>query len=207
MAIDISETRLERSELQLWLAWALATAVGMIVGFTPFAFMLAELDLLLLRILVPLWAGFLVGLLQWLVLRPYLTHSVDWILHGGAGWALGYALGLLVIQLIGANPLGRVVGYVLFGVMVAGLQWPMLRREVPNVLAWVAASVVGWALGAYLGGVLVGLIWAGTDPNPAAAAAVMAGTTGLVAGAITGLALVWMARQPEPASMAGPKRP
>jgi hypothetical protein len=179
----------------------------MIVGFTPFAFMLAELDLLLLRILVPLWAGFLVGLLQWLVLRPYLTHSVDWILHGGAGWALGYALGLLVIQLIGANPLGRVVGYVLFGVMVAGLQWPMLRREVPNVLAWVAASVVGWALGAYLGGVLVGLIWAGTDPNPAAAAAVMAGTTGLVAGAITGLALVWMARQPEPASMAGPKRP
>jgi hypothetical protein len=201
MAIDIDEAKVNRSEVTLWLAWTLATAAGMILGFVPFAFFVADLNLLLMRILLPLLAGVLVGLFQWLVLRPYLTHSVDWVLNGGAGWALGFALGLLVIQAMGRSPLGQLAAYVLFGLIVAGLQWPVLRREIPHVAPWVAASIVGWALGAYLSQASLGLLAAGGgEVNQVLSSLVIAGLTGLVAGAITGLALVWIVRQPDRAA-------
>jgi hypothetical protein len=197
MAIDLDEAKVNRSEFRLWLSWTLATAAGMILGFVPFALLMDNLNLLLVRILLPLVAGVLVGLFQWLVLRPYFTQAVEWVLQNGAGWALGFALGLLVIQAMGKNPLGAVLGYALFGLIVGALQWPMLRREVPHVTAWVIASVIGWALGAYLGGAALNVLAAGGEVSQGLESAVISGVTGLVAGAITGLALVWIARQPD----------
>jgi hypothetical protein len=197
MAIDLDEAKVNRSEFRLWLAWTLATAAGMILGFAPFALLIPDLPLLFVRIVLPLVAGVLVGLLQWLVLRPYLTRAVDWVVHGGAGWALGFALGLLVIHAVGRNPLGAVLGYLLFGLIIGALQWPMLRREIPLVTAWVIASVLGWALGAWLGGAALNVLAAGGEVSPVVSSAVIAGVTGLVAGAVTGLVLVWIVRQPD----------
>jgi hypothetical protein len=203
MAIDLDEAKVNRSEFNLWLGWTLATAAGMILGFVPFAFLAPDVNLLVIRFLLPLVAGVLVGLFQWLVLRPYLTRAVDWVFHGGAGWALGFALGLLVIQTVGRNPLGVVLGYALFGLIIGGLQWPMLRREIPHVTAWVLASIVGWALGAYLGGAALNLLAAGGAVSQVLSSTVISGITGLAAGAITGLALVWIVRQPDVAAAPG----
>ncbi|MEP7359093.1 MAG: hypothetical protein ABI847_17715 [Anaerolineales bacterium] len=197
MAIDLDEAKVNRSEFALWLAWTLATAAGMMLGFVPFTLLSTDVNVLVVRLLLPVVAGVLVGLLQWLVLRPYMTRAVDWVLHGGAGWALGFALGLLVIEALGRNPLGALLGYVLFGLIVGGLQWPMLRREIPHVATWVLASGLGWALGAYLGRGGLNLLAAGGEVSPVVASAVIAGLTGLVAGAVTGLALVWIVRQPD----------
>ena len=198
MTIDIDEAKVARNEAGLWLGWVLATAVGMLLGFLPFVFFVEDLDLGLVRILIPLWSGFMVGVLQWLVLSRFLTHSADWIINGGAGYALGYALGLSVIQILGASPLGALVGYILFGVIVALLQWPVLRREIPNVVPWLlAANVAGWALGAYLGPWILNLIVSGSTASQVLSTAVISASTGLIAGAITGLALVWIVRQPE----------
>lgn len=169
----------------------------MLLGFLPFVFFVENLDLGLVRILIPLWSGFLVGVLQWLVLSRFLTHSTDWILNGGAGYALGYALGLSVIQILGENPLGALVGYILFGVIVALLQWPVLRREIPNIIPWLLANVAGWALGAYLSPLILNLIVTGSTASQVLSTAVISAGTGLIAGAITGLALVWIVRQPE----------
>jgi hypothetical protein len=203
MALDIDEAKVRRSGPALWLGWTLATAAGMLLGFVPFAWLAPELDLLLMRLLLPLVAGFLVGLLQWLVLRPYLTHAVDWVLNGGAGWALGFALGLLVIELLGHNLLGALPGYVLFGLIVAALQWPVLRREIPNAWAWVLASIAGWALGAYLSQAVLTALAAGGEVSQLLSSTVTAAVTGLTAGAITGLALVWIVRQPERDALPG----
>src|SRR5688572_15728632 len=96
MTVDINEATVRRSGFSLWLAWTLATAAGLLLGLTPFALFIADLDAGLVRLLLPLAAGILVGLLQWLALRPYLTRSADWVLNEGAGWAVGFALGLLV---------------------------------------------------------------------------------------------------------------
>jgi hypothetical protein len=203
MTIDINEAAVKRSGLSLWLAWTLATAAGMVLGLVPVTFILPDLDLGLLRLFLPLLAGFLVGVFQWLVLRPYLTHAVDWVLHGGAGWALGFALGILVIQAIGGSPLGALLGYLVFGLIIAALQWPVLRREIPNALPWVIASMLGWALGAYLSQAVLSGLASGDGVNQTVSTLVVAGVTGLVAGAITGLALVWIVRQPDRATVRG----
>ncbi len=201
MTIDVDEAKVKRSGFSLWLAWTLATAAGMLLGLVPFALLSPDLNVLLVRLLLPLWTGFLIGLFQWLVLRPYLTHSVDWVLNGGAGWALGFALGLLLIQALGSSPLGALLGYLLFGLIIAVLQWPVLRREIPNALPWVLASMVGWALGAYLSQIVLGGLFTGEAPSQLVSTSVVAAVTGLVAGAITGLALIWIVRQPDRAAV------
>jgi hypothetical protein len=199
MGIDISEAKVERNEFGLWLGWTLATTAGMLAGFLPILLLTPYIELGLVRILLPLWAGLLVGIFQWLALRPYLTHSADWIIYGGAGWALGFALGLLLIQLLGGTTIGALISYILFGLIVALIQWPVLRREIPNVGYWVAASVVGWALGAILSQVVLNLIVTGDSTSQVLSTAVISAVTGLVAGAITGIALIWEIRQPEAA--------
>jgi hypothetical protein len=197
MALDIDEAKVARNEAGLWGSWTIATAAAMLLGFLPMVVLIDYVDSWIMRILVPLWAGFLVGLFQWLALRKYLTHTTDWVLNDGAGWALGFAVGLVVIETLSGSILGTVIGYLLFGVIIAVAQWPALHREIPNVIPWVAASVIGWALGAFLSFVLVNLLLSESSANLALASAITALVTGLVAGGITGLALVYIARQPD----------
>ena len=197
MAIDIDEAKVQRNEFALWLGWTLATTIGMLLGLLPFLLFIDILPLIFFRIAVPIWAGILVGSFQWFVLRRYLTSCSHWILNVGAGWALGFALGLLVIEALNKTPLGALVGYIIFGLIIALIQWPVLRREIPHVIPWVIASILGWALGAYLSQWVLNLIVAGDVASQAISSLVISTGTGLVAGAITGLALVWIVRQPE----------
>jgi hypothetical protein len=197
MAIDIDERKVARNEFGLWLEWCLATAAGMLLGFVPVALLVSDLDLGLARILIPLIAGFFVGLLQWFVLRRYMTGSTDWILSGGASWAVAYAFGLIGIQLLASSWLGAILGYLLFGAIIGLTQWPVLRREIPNAFSWVVASIFGWAVGAYLSQLAILMFSGGSPLDPLASTAIIVGVTGLVAGAITGLAFVWMVRQPD----------
>jgi hypothetical protein len=197
MAIDIDERKVVRNEFSLWLSWCLATTAGMLLGFVPIALLVSDLDLGLARVLIPLVAGFFVGFLQWLVLREYMTESTDWILSGGASWAVAYALGLFAIQLLAGSWLGALLGYLVFGAIIGLIQWPVLRREIPNALSWILASIIGWGLGAYLSQVVIALFSGGSPVNPVLSTAVIVGVTGLVAGAITGLAFVRIVRQPD----------
>jgi hypothetical protein len=198
MAIDIDETKLAGQESTLWIGWTLSTMAGMLFGFLPFILFLQVIDLGLARLIFPLWAGLLVGLFQWIILRRYISHCGDWIWNGVAGWALAYAMGLIVIQIFSVSFIGAVAGYLLFGAIVAIIQWPVLHREIPNVLPWVLASVAGWAIGALAGQWVLNLIVPAGEPvSQAASTLVIAVVTGLVAGGITGLALVYIVRQPE----------
>ena len=197
MAIDISEAKVQRNEFGMWLGWTLATAAGMLVGFLSLLLFFDFLGLGIYRVLTPLWAGMLVGLFQWMVLRRYLTYTVDWIFTGVAAWSLAYALGLMIIQILSASLLGAVIAYSIFGVIIAAVQWPVLRREIPNVLPWVLANIVGWALGAYLSPWALTLFTAGAPASQWLISGVISAVTGLIAGGITGFALVWIVRKPE----------
>ena len=197
MTIDINEAKVARNEFGMWLEWTLATAFGMLLGFLPSIVLVNIMDLALARIIVPLFAGFLVGLAQWVVLRKYVNEVSDWILAAGASWAVGYALGLFIMNGLTGTGLDSFVGYVLFGIIVALVQWPILRREIPNVWMWVLANVVGWTTGFYLSQVFLDLLFNGPTIAPLASTSVISGVSGLVAGAITGIALIWIVRKPE----------
>lgn len=197
MTIDIDEAKVNRNEFGLWLGWTLATTIGMLLGFLLSIPLVNVLDLEWARVIVPLFAGFLIGLSQWAVLRNYVVDTTDWILAAGTSWAVGYALGLFLINSLANTPLGAFVGYILFGVIVAIVQWPILRREIPHVLPWIIANVLGWTLGFYLSQLALNLFF--KDPAIAAvvSTSVISSISGLIAGAITGIALIWIVRQPE----------
>ena len=196
MTIDIDEVKVERNELGLWLGWTFATAGGMLLGFLPTILLVNVLNLGLAQIAVPVLAGTVIGFAQWLVLRRYVTASTRWDWTDGISWAAGYVLGLLLIQLLPSTLFAAFIGYFLFGVIVALLQWPVLRREIPQVLTWLAASALAWAVGYWASQAVLSLF---TDPliPPVVSTTVIAVTSGLVAGAITGLALIWIVRNPE----------
>lgn len=196
MTIDIDEVKVERNELGLWLGWTLATAVGMLLGFLPTILLVDLLSLGLAQIAVPVLAGTVIGFAQWLVLRRYVTASTQWDWTDGISWAAGYILGLLLIQMLPSTVFVVFIGYFLFGVIVALVQWPVLRREIPQVVTWLAASAVAWAVGYWVSQAVLSLF---TDPliDPVVGTAVIAVTSGLVAGAITGVALIWIVRKPE----------
>ena len=197
MTIDINEAKVARNEFGMWLEWTLATAFGMLLGFLPSIVLVNLMDLAFARFIVPLFAGFLVGLAQWVVLRKYVNEVADWVLAAGASWAVGYALGLLIMNGLTGTGLDGFVGYILFGVIVALVQWPILRREIPNVWMWVLANVIGWTAGFYLSQISLDLFFNDPVIDPIASTSVLSGVSGLVAGAITGLALIWIVRQPE----------
>ena len=196
MTIDIDEVKVERNELGLWLGWTLATAGGMLLGFLPTILLVNVLNLGLSQIAVPVLAGTVIGFAQWLVLRRYVTASTQWDWTDGISWAAGYVLGLLLIQLLPSTVFVAFIGYFLFGVIVAVVQWPVLRREIPQVFTWIVASAVAWAVGYWASQAVLALF---TDPliNPIVGTTVIAVTSGLVAGAITGLALISIVRKPE----------
>jgi hypothetical protein len=197
MTIDIDEVKVEHNELGLWLGWTLATAGGMLLGFLPSLFLVNVLDLGLARIIVPAFAGTIVGLAQWVALRRYLTATTDWILAGGTSWAVGYVLGLFLIQIMPATVFAGFVGYLLFGAIVALVQWPLLRREIPHLLVWMLASAIGWAAGFWTSQAVLPLFQTGPTILPAVSTTVIAVTSGLIAGAITGVALIWIVREPD----------
>lgn len=197
MTLDIDEAKVERNEFGLWLGWTLATAGGMLIGFLPALLLVNVLNLGLAQIVVPVLAGTLVGLAQWVALRRFLVAHSDWILATGASWALGYVLGLFLIQHMPATVLGGILGYLLFGAIVALVQWPLLRREIPHLLVWIIASAIGWTAGFWASQAVLTLFYNDSLIAPAVSTTVIAVTSGLVAGAITGLALVWIVRKPD----------
>ena len=197
MTIDINETKVAQNEFGIWLEWTLATAFGMLIGFLPSIILVNIMDLALARVIVPLLAGFLVGLAQWVVLRNYLNDVSDWILAAGASWAVAYALGLLIMNGLTGTGLDGFIAYVLFGIIVALVQWPLLRREIPHVWMWVLANVMGWTAGFYLSEISLDLFFNEPAIAPLASTSVLSLVSGLVAGAITGVALILIVRQPE----------
>jgi hypothetical protein len=167
----------------------------MLLGFLPSILLVNFLALA--RLIVPLWAGFLLGLAQWVVLRKYVNEVSDWVLAAGASWAVGFALGLLITNGLTGTGLGVLFGYILFGNIVAVVQWPVLRRETPHVWMWLLANVVGWTAGFYLSQLALDLLFNGPAIDSVASTAVLSGVSDLIAGAITGVALVLILRQPE----------
>ncbi len=100
-----------------------------------------------------------------------------------------------------ANPVvGVIFSYFLFGAIIAVFQWPILRREIPHLWMWVLSSVAGWGIGALLSQAAVAALFAENPAGFLVVTLVRMAVLGLTAGAITGLALVWIVRKPERAA-------
>ena len=202
-----------------WLQWVLASMLGFAVGaamgnavdnsippmtctqsfsdslidrLTNFPCILQTFDLDLALIVVIL--GLAGGFMQWLVLRRRIAGTGWWVPASTLGFPAALVTAVGAMRLGGDSVATPILLGVLFGILSGILPWLVLRRQVARAGWWVPAhllgSLVGGAMGivAFLGVSLIGFYqfdWA--------AAGAMFGA-GL--GAITGITLVWLLRQP-----------
>lgn len=126
----------------------------------------------LLWLLAAVTGTIVVQIVAWLTTWTRASDwDVGWRAAGAAAWAVDGAV---------------------TGAVVGTLQWLVLRKKVSHTGLWVLASILGWAAS-----------WAASAVLDLSASRVMAVTIdgaikGAVLGAITGIALVWLLRQPAP---------
>jgi hypothetical protein len=178
-----------------WLQWVLASMLGFAAGA---AMGNAVTD----------WAftalfGAVGGFMQWLVLRRQIAAAGWWMLASTLGFAIAPiaaiagVMAMSQVMSLDGNPMAApILLGVLFGVLSAIMPWLVLRRQLARAGWWVPAHLLGSLVGGAMGIVafhVMALI--GFYQFPWAAAGAMFGA-GL--GAITGITLVWLLRQPVP---------
>jgi hypothetical protein len=115
--------------------------------------------------------GVALGGLQWLVLRPHIRSAGWWGLVTAAGWAVAWLPATAVLP----PDLGILSG-ALIGAALGTLQWLILRDQVHQAAWWILVSTLAWTIG--LSGLMGTLM------------------VGVVAGAVTGIALELLLRYP-----------
>ncbi len=94
LALGIAQWLVLRKHLKRIGGWLLATTVGYALPFIvvfPLGFPVTE-PIWLAGVLMLLWFGVLLGVLQWLVLRNRLEHAGWWIPISIGGWLLAFVL-------------------------------------------------------------------------------------------------------------------
>ena len=180
---------LERAEWRFWRRWVLASAVGWSVGWAMgWPMPGAEAWAIGVRFAI---AGAVVGTAQRIVLRKRVYWSSGWVLASAVAVAVGETMDFAVSVAMGsagafAWAVGVVIAVAVSGAVVGTAQWIVLRKRVYGSSWWVLASAVGktvgWAVAMAMG----------------SAEIVGVGVMGGVGGAITGLVLIKLLRQPIP---------
>jgi hypothetical protein len=137
---------------------------------TTWGWLLTALIFPELRLIV---AGVLVGIFQWLVLQGRISRPWRWITATSIGWTLGY---FITLYFVPSEP-GTLTGLT-FGLTTGIAQWTVLRRELHWAGWWIVFSLIGWVTGLNL---MPGFF-----------------LTATMAGALTGLCLEVLLRNPKP---------
>ena len=148
-------------------------------------------------------AGAVLGAVHWVVLRRRVANAWPWVLSSSVAWAAAMATGVAIGKSVEFAPdhlllslgFGGVVMGAVVGLLLGGLQWLTLRAEIPGAGWWFVACGVGWAVG---GLVAAGLVLTVEEGGGLLLLAVGA-AIGLVAGAITGVAVVRLMPRPRAA--------
>jgi hypothetical protein len=97
-------------------------------------------DFLLMYVLLPI-IGLLTGFFQYILLRPYLPHTVWWIAATFVGWLTPFLFSLLAV---GPSKFSISLVLVMIGVTMALPQWWILRQQVRHASWWLLAYGLGW---------------------------------------------------------------
>jgi hypothetical protein len=141
----------ERSRTLLWLWWTLATTFGGLVSiwllrtFVVSIIRYLNLNISALIILVGVFA--IVGVIQWLVLRLYITDIVLWLpataISGLVGWLLFLSRFVTTPQQFGQALFSSVaVAQLFLGVPQSALLYSRLQKGI----LWIGINVLGWML-------------------------------------------------------------
>jgi hypothetical protein len=94
-------------------------------------------------------AGFVLGLIQWLVLKGQIPVSYWWIIATSAGMALGEAIG---VAFLGSETIGNVLLWraAIMGIFIGVAQWILLREVSPQMWIWIGVIALAWVVGWFI---------------------------------------------------------
>jgi hypothetical protein len=103
--------------------------------------------------------GAMIATTQWWVLRQYFSGALSWIVASGVGMVIGSFVAFpLKLRDWYLGPSGfqldEIAYGVVFGLLVGGAQWFVMRVWVRGASWWVLSSTIGWALGMTVGELL-----------------------------------------------------
>lgn len=167
------------------LRWTLATAAGLAAGvaamFAGVGAATGRAGPLVFGAVLGGVLGLCCGVAQGLVLRRRLAGTTRWAAATAAGWVLFWAPNMAGWFGRGSGVAGKMaegLGHgALFGVVLGGAQWLVLRGRVPGAARWVATSVVGWAVAAAAGDGLKAAVGGGGPIDIAAGVVIATGVT------------------------------
>ena len=205
-----------------WLGWVLFSTVGFIICFFVL-FILASVvigdvpDYSFLHYFVNIMLFILVGagagIIQWRILGRRVSRVSWWAPAIVAGMVLAsvllYALPIAMDYFLEfehrfAFRPGFSMIWALGGTLAGVFQWFFLRRHISRACWWVLASAVGWSLCAVVYGEFSRFLIErfGFVPGGVIGFLQLLNTfglfSGIIMGAVTGGALVWLLRQPVP---------
>ncbi len=183
-----------------WFWWMLVSTIGLFIVVMIGQSGIGEVFLTV--IVFGLSSGIVIGVLQWLVLRQQLNQAYWWVLATAVGWSTSLII-VSRIQLIDKLSDEWFVFYgiifgIVSGVIVGAMQWLILKQQVIKAGWWVLISIISYTGGSTLGAGAAYIL--SVDMNPMVGAVVFwltfAAVFGIISGAITGTALIWLLRQP-----------
>ena len=153
-------------------------------------------------------AGTLMGLLQWLVLRKHMPSIADfkWVWLTTISWIVGFSVGFFVGESVPSHSYlagfsGGSTGGFVGGALAGLLQWYfILRHRIPYSAWWIAVSTIGWGAGFAVGYSLLlgGILESGVSYPVGIVLSIFVGPLiGIIAGAMTGMALPKLIAQGE----------
>jgi len=197
--------------ISIFILHILFSVVGEMLGDIPdnsFIAQLADNMLFTLAVyLIPAGAG--AGIIQWLILRRRVSRVGWWAPAMVAGFFLAFVLlYALSITFKGhyTNMLPEHIMPFVFlalgGTLAGVFQWFFMRKHISQAGWWVLASAVGWSLGTAVWRLGDWFLyeWVGFRPGGLFEFLHILNASGLlfgiIMGAVTGGALVWLLRQP-----------
>ncbi len=103
-------------------------------------------DYLSMYTFIPI-VGLVTGVIQYGLLRRYLSRMGLWVLATIGGWLLGVLLIAIPVWLNWMDgSINLDLAFILMGLAIGVSQWLLLRHRFPWASWWIGANVVGWGL-------------------------------------------------------------
>ncbi|CAN5764492.1 hypothetical protein BH23ACT11_BH23ACT11_19960 [soil metagenome] len=130
-------------------------------------------------------AGTVIGAAQLVILRRQVGMTVGWLVSTAIGLALGNSIGVL-LNGGGTHWVDLLIVGATTGLAVGVVQFTLLREYLEHSILWPPVVALGWPLG--------WLVTSGTGTNIQLGYAVFESFGGVAFAALSGVALIYMAR-------------
>jgi hypothetical protein len=173
---------------KIWLGWVTLTTISVAIGYVLADYIIRTVPIYIrgepvIRASYDIIVGTVLGVGQWLILRPYFRRAGWWILASSLGLCLnGIISGFVwedVFKIQGwASVSWDAFSELMSRTPVGFMQWLFLRQYTHRSGGWIILTPVSWAIGWILTG-----IWS-YDKGWLAAGTVVGATVGVITGSV-----------------------